>query len=82
MLDYIRDAAEIYRQSFATIRAEADLSRFPADIARVVVRLIHTCGQVDVAEHVAYTAGVVTRAGTALRMVPRCCVIPRWWRPG
>ncbi|ABL04667.1 precorrin-8X methylmutase [Mycobacterium ulcerans] len=67
MLDYIRDAAEIYRQSFATIRAEADLSRFPADIARVVVRLIHTCGQVDVAEHVAYTAGVVTRAGTALR---------------
>ncbi len=67
MLDYIRDAAEIYRQSFATIRAEADLSRFPADIARVVVRLIHTCGQVDVAEHVAYTADVVTRAGTALR---------------
>lgn len=50
MLDYIRDAAEIYRQSFATIRAEADLSRFPADIARVVVRLIHTCGQVDVAD--------------------------------
>ncbi|BBA88624.1 MULTISPECIES: precorrin-8X methylmutase [Mycobacterium] len=67
MLDYIRDAVEIYRQSFATIRAEADLSRFPADIARVVVRLIHTCGQVDVAEHVAYTADVVTRAGTALR---------------
>ncbi|MEB3970381.1 precorrin-8X methylmutase [Mycobacterium ulcerans] len=67
MLDYIRDAAEIYRQSFATIRAEADLSRFPADIARVVVRLIHTCGQVDVAERVAYTADVVTRAGTALR---------------
>ncbi|RFZ35599.1 Precorrin-8X methylmutase [Mycobacterium marinum] len=67
MLDYIHDAAEIYRQSFATIRAEADLSRFPADIARVVVRLIHTCGQVDVAEHVAYTADVVTRAGTALR---------------
>ena len=34
MLDYIRDAAEIYRQSFATIRAEADLSRFPDDVAR------------------------------------------------
>ena len=50
MLDYTRDAAEIYRQSFATIRAEADLSRFPDDVARVVVRLIHTCGQVDVAE--------------------------------
>ncbi|OBJ55473.1 precorrin-8X methylmutase [Mycobacterium sp. 1423905.2] len=67
MLDYIRDAAEIYRQSFAAIRAEADLARFPADVARVVVRLIHTCGQVDVAEQVAYTDDVVTRAHDALR---------------
>ena len=66
MLDYIRDAAEIYRQSFATIRAEADLSRFPADVARVVVRLIHTCGQVDVADHVAFTDDVVARAHAAL----------------
>jgi precorrin-8X/cobalt-precorrin-8 methylmutase len=66
VLDYLRDAAEIYRRSFATIRAEADLSRFPADVERVVVRLIHTCGQVDVAEHVAYTGDVVTRAGAAL----------------
>ncbi|OBI38693.1 precorrin-8X methylmutase [Mycobacterium sp. E1386] len=67
MLDYIRDAAEIYRQSFAAIRAEADLNRFPGDIARVVVRLIHTCGQVDVAEHVAYTDDVAARVGAALR---------------
>ncbi|AFM17811.1 precorrin isomerase [Mycolicibacterium chubuense NBB4] len=66
MLDYIRDAGEIYRQSFATIRDEADLSRFPADVARVVVRLIHTCGQVDVAEHVAFTGDVVARAHAAL----------------
>ena len=66
MLDYIRDAAEIYRQSFATIRAEADLSRFPEDVARVVVRLIHTCGQVDVAEHVAFTDDVVSRTHAAL----------------
>ncbi|MGE2736884.1 precorrin-8X methylmutase [Mycolicibacterium vaccae] len=67
MLDYIRDAAEIYRQSFATIRDEADLSRFPDDVSRVVVRLIHTCGQVDLAEHVAYTDDVVARAHAALR---------------
>ena len=66
MLDYIRDAAEIYRQSFAAIRAEADLTRFPADVATVVVRLIHTCGQVDVAEHVAYTDDVVARVSSAL----------------
>jgi precorrin-8X/cobalt-precorrin-8 methylmutase len=66
VLDYIRDAAEIYRQSFATIRAEADLTRFPGDVAQVVVRLIHTCGQVDVAEHVAYTDDVVAKARAAL----------------
>jgi precorrin-8X/cobalt-precorrin-8 methylmutase len=66
VLDYLRDPAEIYRQSFATIRAEAELSRFPADVERVVVRLIHTCGQVDVTQHVAYTDDIVTRAGAAL----------------
>jgi precorrin-8X/cobalt-precorrin-8 methylmutase len=66
VLDYIRDPAEIYRQSFATIRAEADLSRFPEDVAGVVVRLIHTCGQVDLAEHIAYSDGVVAKARTAL----------------
>ncbi len=66
MLDYIRDAAEIYRQSFATIRAEADLGRFPEDVARVVVRLIHTCGQVDLAGHIAFTPGVVSATHAAL----------------
>jgi precorrin-8X/cobalt-precorrin-8 methylmutase len=66
VLDYIRDAAEIYRQSFATIRAEADLARFPPDVEQVVVRLIHTCGQVDLAEHVAYTDDVVARVDDAL----------------
>lgn len=66
MLDYIRDAGEIYRQSFATIRAEADLSPFPEDVARVVVRLIHTCGQVDLSEHIAFTPDVVSAAHAAL----------------
>ena len=66
MLDYVRDAAEIYRQSFAMIRAEAELDRFPEDVARAVVRLIHTCGQVDLAEHVAFTPGVVAATHAAL----------------
>ncbi len=66
MLDYTRDAAEIYRQSFATIRAEADLAPFPEDVARVVVRLIHTCGQVDLTEHVSFTPGVVAATHAAL----------------
>ncbi|MGW5456128.1 precorrin-8X methylmutase [Nocardia sp. NPDC003979] len=64
---YLTDGAEIYRRSFATIRAEADLAGFPADVERVVVRMIHGCGQVDLAGDIAYTPGVVAAARTALR---------------
>jgi len=65
--DYIRDGAEIYRRSFATIRAEAELSGFPADVAQVVVRMIHSCGMTDLPRDIAYSAGVVQRARAALR---------------
>lgn len=64
---YIRDGAEIYRQSFATIRAEADLSGLPADIAYVAVRMIHACGQVDLVDDLGFSAGVVAAARAALR---------------
>ncbi len=64
--DYIRDGAEIYRRSFAAIRAEADLARFPADVARVVVRMIHSCGMTDLPADVGYSDGVVKAARTAL----------------
>jgi precorrin-8X/cobalt-precorrin-8 methylmutase len=64
--DYVRDGAEIYRRSFATIRAEADLSRFPADVARVVVRMIHACGMTDLPADVGFSDGVVRRAREAL----------------
>ncbi len=67
MLDYIRDGAEIYRRSFATIRAEADLRALPADVSQVVVRMIHACGQVDLTADIAFTPGVVAAARTALR---------------
>jgi precorrin-8X/cobalt-precorrin-8 methylmutase len=64
---YLTDGAEIYRRSFATIRSEADLARFPADVAQVVVRMIHACGQVDLAADVDYAEEVVARARAALR---------------
>ena len=44
--DYIRDGAAIYERSFAIIRAEADLSRFSAEEADIVVRMVHACGQI------------------------------------
>ncbi|UGT44264.1 precorrin-8X methylmutase [Nocardia yamanashiensis] len=64
---YIKDGAEIYRRSFATIREEADLARFPADVSQVVVRMIHACGQVDLAADVEFSADVVAAARAALR---------------
>ncbi|MDS1271017.1 precorrin-8X methylmutase [Lipingzhangella sp. LS1_29] len=66
-MDYIREGAEIYRRSFATIRAEAPLERLPADVAQVVVRMIHACGMVDLPTDVAYSPKVVDRARHALR---------------
>ncbi|WP_067821684.1 precorrin-8X methylmutase [Nocardia inohanensis] len=64
---YIKDGAEIYRRSFATIREEADLARFPADVSQVVVRMIHACGQVDLAGDVEFSTDVVAKARAALR---------------
>src|SRR6202012_5484366 len=64
--DYVRDGAEIYRRSFAAIRAEADLTQFPADVARVVVRMIHSCGMTDLPADVGYSDGVVKAARAAL----------------
>jgi len=64
---YARDGAAIYRASFATIRAEADLARFPADLEPAVVRMIHACGMVDLADDVAFAPAVGSATATALR---------------
>ncbi|MET0424015.1 MAG: precorrin-8X methylmutase [Actinoplanes sp.] len=65
-LEYERDGAEIYRRSFATIRAEADLSGLPDDVSRVVVRMIHACGMVDLVGDVGYSPQVAAVARKAL----------------
>ncbi|MBT2231405.1 precorrin-8X methylmutase [Nonomuraea sp. NEAU-A123] len=67
MTDYIRDGAEIYRRSFATIRAETDLTGIPPEVAQVVVRMIHACGMTDLVNDVDWSPSVVTRARAALR---------------
>ena len=66
MYEYERDGATIYRQSFATIRAEADLAGLPDDVAQVAVRMIHACGQVDLVQDLAHSPAVVERARQAL----------------
>ncbi|WP_316525077.1 precorrin-8X methylmutase [Kitasatospora brasiliensis] len=67
MIEYEKDGASIYRQSFATIRAEADLAALPADVSQVAVRMIHACGMVDLVEDLVYSPSVVASARAALR---------------
>jgi precorrin-8X/cobalt-precorrin-8 methylmutase len=66
MLDYIRDGQAIYRASFATIRAEANLSAIPADLEKLAVRVIHACGMTDVIEDLVFSPGAGTAGRSAL----------------
>ena len=64
--EYLRDGAAIYAQSFATIRAEADLARFSPGEARVAVRMIHACGMVEIAHDLIFSPDFTTAARQAL----------------
>jgi precorrin-8X/cobalt-precorrin-8 methylmutase len=66
MLDYVRDGQAIYQQSFATIRAEADLSRIPPDLEKLAVRVIHACGMVDIVDDLRFSAGAGAAGREAL----------------
>jgi precorrin-8X/cobalt-precorrin-8 methylmutase len=71
---YLRDGSAIYEQSFAIIRAEADLARFSAEEAEVAVRMIHACGLVEAAAHIVFGPGLVPAARAALaRGAPILC---------
>lgn len=65
-MDYIRDAEEIYRRSFAIIRSEADLTRIPADLEKLAVRVAHACGMPDVVEDLMFSAGAGASGRAAL----------------
>ena len=64
---YETDGAAIYRQSFATIRREADLARFTADEEPVVVRMIHASGMVGLEASIRFTPGMASAARAALQ---------------
>ncbi len=74
MLDYIRDGQAIYRASFATIRAEADLAAIPADLEKLAVRVIHACGMTEVIDDLVFSPGAGTAGRAALgRGAPILC---------
>src|ERR1700754_3828716 len=63
---YLRDGTAIYERSFAIIRAEADLARFSAEEADIVVRMIHACGLVEAAANISFGGELVAAARQAL----------------
>lgn len=66
-MDYIKDGAEIYRQSFSIIRQEADLSRIAPDLEKTIVRMIHAVGDTDLPAHILYSSNVVAKGRAALQ---------------
>ncbi|WP_314190091.1 precorrin-8X methylmutase [Paracoccus yeei] len=63
---YETDGRAIYARSFATIRAEAALARFDPDEEPVAVRMIHACGQVEIADLIRFSPGMAASARAAL----------------
>jgi precorrin-8X/cobalt-precorrin-8 methylmutase len=66
MINYIHNGEEIYRQSFATIRAEANLQVLTPDLAQVAVRLIHACGMTDIVQDLVASPAAVQAGRRAL----------------
>ena len=66
MRPYEKDPAAIYAQSFATVRKEARLDRFPAALQPLVIRLIHACGMVEIADRLAFSPEVAQAGAAAL----------------
>lgn len=64
--DYIHDGPAIYVDSFATIRAESDLSQIPADAEKIAVRMVHATGQTDLTRDLVIHPGLVAAARLAL----------------
>jgi precorrin-8X/cobalt-precorrin-8 methylmutase len=63
---YVRDGGEIYRRSFAIIRAEANLTRFKGAEERVAVRMIHASGSVELADDILMSPDFAASAREAL----------------
>jgi len=64
---YLKDGAEIYRQSFSIIEAETDLARVPAELRAAAIRMVHASGQPDLVEDLAWSDGFADAATAALR---------------
>ncbi|MEM9433249.1 MAG: precorrin-8X methylmutase [Pseudomonadota bacterium] len=67
MRPYEKRPDRIYAESFATVRAEAKLDRFPTGLDALAVRIIHACGMVDVADRLSFSPAAFDAGSQALR---------------
>jgi precorrin-8X/cobalt-precorrin-8 methylmutase len=63
---YLRDPAEISRRSFALIRAEADLARFPRPLRPLALRLAHAAGDCTILGDLVWSRGAIAAGRKAL----------------
>jgi precorrin-8X/cobalt-precorrin-8 methylmutase len=66
LYDYQRDPAAIYQRSFALVRQEADLARFPASLRPLAVRLAHAAGDTAILADLAWSRGAAAAGRRAL----------------
>lgn len=66
MYSYEKSPTAIYEESFATVRAETDLSTFTQTLHAPVIRMIHACGMIDLSHDITATPDIVERVHTAL----------------
>ncbi|NIY71697.1 precorrin-8X methylmutase [Marivivens donghaensis] len=67
MRPYEKDPKAIYAESFATVRKEARLDRFPSSLQPLVTRLIHSCGMVEIGDRLAYSPDAYNVGHAALQ---------------
>jgi len=63
---YLRDPVEISRRSFALVRAETDLGRFPRSLRPLALRMAHAAGDSTILDHLAWSRGAVAVGRRAL----------------
>jgi precorrin-8X/cobalt-precorrin-8 methylmutase len=65
-MNYLRDPNKIYQASFAAISREVDLSQFPENLHKIVLRLVHAVAMPEIVADIAWQGDVAMAARTAL----------------
>ena len=66
-MDYLKNPAEIEQKSFQLIRAETDFSGFDEQQQQIVMRLVHTCGNPEIAQQVRISGAAIEAGIDALK---------------